>query len=106
MIASSLYAALCGIGFTPTTTLYMMLAVPLLGLAAFLFIKEPNDASSSSLLDDENGENDSNTTEPPPLLSLSDKLHYLPKMSIFFIPMLINCLLEYMASQTVSLVEF
>lgn len=104
--ASFFYAALCDIGFTPKTLLILMLIVPLLGLLAFLFIKETNVTNAPSLLDDEIGENDSNTTETPPPMSLSEKWRYLPKLTKYFIPILINCLLEYMIGQTVGSIEF
>lgn len=109
VIASSFYAALCLIGFTPTTALYLTLVVPLMGLVAFLSIKKSNVTNSSPLLDDETGENDSNIMECPndteaPPMSLLEKWRYLPKLSIFFVPILINCLLEYMIGQTVGLI--
>lgn len=111
VIASSFYAMLCNIGFTPTTALYLTLVVPLMGLVAFLFIKESNATNSSPLLDDEIGDSDSNAMECPndteaPPMSLSEKWRYLPKLSIYFIPMLINCLFEDMISSTVGVIEF
>lgn len=105
MAASFFYAALCDIGFTPKTLLFLMLIVPLVGLVAFSYIKESNITRPASLLDDETGDNDSITSEAPPM-SLSEKWRYLPKLSVYFIPILINCLFEYMVGQTVSFSEF
>lgn len=106
VLASFCYAALCDLGLTPTTTLLMMLVVPLVGMIAFLLTKESNNANSSPLLDDEIDENDSNTVETSLPVSPTEKWRYLPQLTKFFIPMLINCLLEYMIGQMVGSNEF
>lgn len=84
----------------------MMLVVPLVGLIAFLFTKESNITNSPPLLDDETDGNDSHTVEASGPVSLTEKWRYLPQLTKFFIPMLINCLLEYMIGQMVGSNEF
>lgn len=97
VFGSLVYAALCDIGFTPKTLLILMPVVPLVGIVAFFLIKESDSLSTDSIKDDCN---DSTTTETPP--TNGEKWRYLPKLTKYFIPMLINCLLEYMISQMVS----
>lgn len=85
-----------------------MLVVPLVGLAAFFFIKESNITNSPQLLDDEIDEvdeNDSHSSEVPEM-SLAEKWRYLPKLTKYFVPMLICSLLDYMTGQTVGYIEF
>lgn len=106
LIASLTYAALSDIGFTPYTTLLLMLIIPLLQLLAFLLIKEPNNvdlftttssASTTSLMDDRINESD--TIAETSLSNISEKLSYSPKMLKYFIPLMINFFCEYVINQ-------
>lgn len=110
--ATLIYAALTDIGFTPKTTILLMLLSPLLQFVAFLFIRTSNAISSTahdssstmSLIDDCTNEEGA-TAEIPPM-TLTEKWHYLPKLMKYFIPLLLNCLCEYMISQMVSSICF
>lgn len=102
------YAALTDVGFTPKTTLLLMLVVPLIQFVAFLFIRETSatnssssDSSSTAPLIDESA----SATEDRPL-TLSEKWKYLPKLMKYFIPLMINCLCEYVVNQMVSSIPF
>lgn len=104
------YAALTDVGFTPKTTLILMLVVPLVELVAFSFIKETNaidlptsDSSSTASLIDDSTDGGGTTTETPPM-TFSEKREYLPKLMIYFIPLLINYICEYLINQMVSLI--
>lgn len=108
-VAASLsYAALTDIGFTPKTTLYLMLIVPLMELVAFLFINESNaislstsdSASTTSLIDDGSGGTESNTEASS--MTLSEKRQYLPKLMKYFTPLMINYISEYIINQMVN----
>lgn len=105
VIASFGYAALCDVGLTPKTILIWTLLVPLLGLVAFVCIKKSGLVSKAPSKDGCIDEKDSTTEEEPPT-TLREKWQYLPKLTKYFIPMLCNCLFEYIISQTVSLVLF
>lgn len=101
-IAASLsYAALSGIGFTPKTTLLLVLVVPLAEIVAFFFVQESNaitsDSMSTTALVDENGPTIESFT-----MTFSEKWRYLPKLIKYFIPLLILCLCQYIINQMVS----
>lgn len=105
LAAALSYAALSDIGFSPDTTLLLMLVIPLLQLVAFLLIKEPNNLdlftsvseSTTSLIDDRIEQSD--TTAETSLLNISEKLQYAPKLLKYFIPLLINFFCEYIINQ-------
>lgn len=108
-VAASLsYAALTDIGFTPKTTLYLMLIVPLMELVAFLFINESNaislstsdSASTTSLIDDGSGGTGSDTEASS--MTLSEKWQYLPKLLKYFTPLCVNYICEYIINQMVN----
>lgn len=106
---SLIYAALSDVGFTPKTTLLLMLVVPLVEFASFLFIKESNTVESSafdssstiSLIDDDPDSTSGAMSEATPM-SLTEKRQYLPKLTKYFVPLLIACLCEYTISQMVG----
>lgn len=105
LAAALSYAALSDIGFTPYTTLLLMLIIPLLQLIAFLLIKEPNTVdlfienseSTASLIDDCIDQRDATTDTT--LLNMSEKLRYAPKLLKYFVPLLINFFCEYLINQ-------
>lgn len=102
--ASLCYAALTDVGFTPKITLCLMLIVPLLEFVAFLFIRETNainlSVSTTSLIDGSTVE--SATTTQTPTTTLSEKMQYLPNLMVYFIPLLINYICEFIINQLVS----
>lgn len=108
-VAASLsYAALIDVGFTPKTTLYLMLIVPLAELVSFLFINETNalasnSSSTTSLIED--GSGDTIAAEAPSM-TLSEKWQYLPKLIKYFNPLLINYICEFVINQMVNWIEF
>lgn len=107
------YAALSDVGFTPKTLLLLMIVVPLLQIMAFLFIKESNaieltisdSLSTESLIDDCTDDTSVATSDASPMTA-SEKWQYLPKLTKYMIPMLINCLFEYCIYQMVSSIQF
>lgn len=102
-VAASLsYAALIDIGFTPKTTLYLMLIVPLVELVSFLFINESNAMASNSLSTTSLIEDGSGTATEAPCMTLSEKWQYLPKLMKYFNPLLINYICEYIINQLVN----
>lgn len=104
VIGSFCYAALCEIGLTPKTILISTIIVPLVGLVAFLLIEGPDALSTTSIGDGCIDDSYSTTKEDPPT-TFQEKLRYLPKLTKYFIPMLINCLFEYIIGQTVGLFQ-
>lgn len=105
LAAALSYAALSDVGFTPDTTLLLMLIIPLLQLIAFLMIIEPNTVdlftsnseSTTSLIDDHHYQ--SNEAPETTLLDISEKLRYSPKLLKYFLPLMINFFCEYIINQ-------
>lgn len=105
------YAALSDIGISSSIILLLMIVIPLLQIVAFLFIKESNatelpisDTSSNTSLIDEYIDEASTTSDSPPM-TLTEKWQYLPKLTKYFVPLLINCLCEYVITQMVRSIQ-
>lgn len=107
------YTTLIDAGFSPKSTLLLMLLVPLVFIIAFYSIKEKNNAnvstfipeassSTTSLLDDSLQQSTEIVEESS--LNFSQKILYIPKLLKYFIPMIINYLCEYTMNQ--GLVSF
>lgn len=104
-VAASLsYAALSDIGFTPKTTLLLMLVVPLIEFVAFLFIHESHatDSSTSDALSTTALIDQSDSSTETSSMTPSEKWQYLPKLMKYFIPLLITALCEYIINQMVN----
>lgn len=99
------YAGLIYIGFSPKSTLLLMLIVPLMQLITFCFLlQEPNgvwttlsNASSiTSIVEHTNTEQDTLIVQP---LTITEKLQYFPKMLKYVLPLFAVYLCEYLINQ-------
>lgn len=99
------YAALIYLGFSPKSTLMLMLVVPLAQLVTFCFMLiEPNrtwgplsSASSTTSLIDHTFDQDTTHHHPP--LSLSQKICFFPKLLKYILPLFAVYLSEYLINQ-------
>lgn len=100
------YAGLISIGFTPKSSLLLMLLVPLIqAFAFFVLLEEQNGggsntsaaSSTTSLIDHTNIDEEIGFNQPP--LDLNQKLQYAPKLMKYVLPLFTVYICEYFINQ-------
>lgn len=100
------YAGLISIGFTPKSSLLLMLLVPVIqGITFFIILKEPDNvsptassaSSTTSLIDHTILDEEISFPQAP--LDLSQKIQYSPKMLKYVLPLFTVYISEYFINQ-------